>query len=75
VVVVDEGWRSGSLSAEILARITESAFYDLDAPVGRVCSSEVPMPYPKHLEDAALPQPAAIVDAVRTLMPAGVSAS
>jgi pyruvate dehydrogenase E1 component beta subunit len=75
VVVVDEGWRSGSLSAEILARIAESAFYDLDAPVGRVCSSEVPMPYPKHLEDAALPQPAAIVDAVRTLMPAGVSAS
>jgi pyruvate dehydrogenase E1 component beta subunit len=74
-VVVDEGWRSGSLSAEILARIAESAFYDLDAPVGRVCSSEVPMPYPKHLEDAALPQPAAIVDAVRTLMPAGVSAS
>jgi pyruvate/2-oxoglutarate/acetoin dehydrogenase E1 component len=73
VVVVDEGWRSGSLSAEILARIAESAFYDLDAPVSRVCSAEVPMPYPRHLEDTALPQPPAIVDAVRALMPAAVS--
>jgi pyruvate/2-oxoglutarate/acetoin dehydrogenase E1 component len=75
VVVVDEGWRSGSLSAEILARIVESAFYDLDAPVSRVCSAEVPMPYPKHLEDAAVPQPSAIVEAVRALMPASVSSS
>jgi pyruvate dehydrogenase E1 component beta subunit len=75
VVVVDEGWRSGSLSAEILARTAETAFYDLDAPVRRVCSAEVPMPYPKHLEDAAVPQPAAIVDAVRALMPSGVSSS
>jgi pyruvate dehydrogenase E1 component beta subunit len=75
VVVVDEGWRSGSLSAEILARIAESAFYDLDAPVSRVCSAEVPMPYPQHLEDAALPQPRAIVEATRALMPAGVSSS
>jgi pyruvate dehydrogenase E1 component beta subunit len=73
VIAVDEGWRSGSLSAEILTRIAESAFYDLDAPVGRVCSAEIPIPYPKHLEDAALPQPAAIVDAVRTLVPARVS--
>ena len=44
-VIVDEGWRSGSLSAEISARIMEGAFYDLDAPVARVCSAEVPMPY------------------------------
>jgi pyruvate/2-oxoglutarate/acetoin dehydrogenase E1 component len=73
VVVVDEGWRSGSLAAEILARIAESAFYDLDAPVARVCSTEVPMPYPKHLEDAALPQPAGIVAAVRALVPAPVT--
>jgi pyruvate dehydrogenase E1 component beta subunit len=73
VVVIDEGWRSGSLSAEILARIAESAFYDLDAPVGRVCSAEVPMPYPKHLEDAAVPQAERIVDAVRALVPAGLS--
>ena len=58
-VVVDEGWRSGSLSAEISARIVEQAFYDLDAPVERVCTAEVPMPYAKHLEEAALPQAAA----------------
>jgi len=60
-VIIDEGWRSGSLSAEISARIMEGAFWDLDAPVGRVCSAEVPIPYPHHLEEAALPQPAAIV--------------
>ena len=64
-VVVDEGWRSGSLSAEVSARITEQAFYDLDAPVERVCSAEVPMPYAKHLEEAALPQPADVVAAAR----------
>ncbi|HEU4514106.1 MAG TPA: alpha-ketoacid dehydrogenase subunit beta [Nocardioidaceae bacterium] len=65
-VIVDEGWRSGSLSAEVSARITEQCFFDLDSPVGRVCSAEVPMPYAKHLEEAALPQPAAIVAAART---------
>jgi pyruvate/2-oxoglutarate/acetoin dehydrogenase E1 component len=62
-VIVDEGWRTGSLSAEVSARIMEGAFYDLDAPVQRVCTAEVPIPYPKHLEDAALPQPEAIVAA------------
>jgi pyruvate dehydrogenase E1 component beta subunit len=62
-VVVDEGWRTGSISAEIAARITEEVFWDLDAPVERVCSAEVPMPYPKHLEDAALPQVPRIVEA------------
>jgi pyruvate/2-oxoglutarate/acetoin dehydrogenase E1 component len=55
-VVVDEGWRSGSLAAEVSARIMEGAFYELDAPVARVCSREVPVPYTKHLEDAVLPQ-------------------
>jgi pyruvate dehydrogenase E1 component subunit beta len=64
-IVVDEGWKSGSLSAEIVARLVEQAFYDLDAPIGRVCTAEVPIPYPKHLEDAALPQPPAIVAAAR----------
>jgi pyruvate dehydrogenase E1 component beta subunit len=66
-VVVDEGWRTGSLSAELCTRITEKAFYDLDAPVARVCSAEVPMPYAKHLEDAALPQPSDVAAAVRSL--------
>lgn len=68
VVVVDEGWRSGSLSAEIVARIVEQAFYDLDGPPARVCTAEVPIPYPKHLEDAALPQPPAIVLAAHSVV-------
>jgi len=68
MVIVDEGWKSGSLSAEIMARVMEEAFYDLDAPVARVCGVEVPIPYPKHLEDAAIPQVAGIVEAaLRTL--------
>ena len=67
-VVIDEGWRSGSLSAEISARIMEQAFYELDAPVARVCSEEVPLPYPAHLEEAALPQTDDIVSAVRGLV-------
>jgi pyruvate dehydrogenase E1 component beta subunit len=70
-VVVDEGWRTGSLSAEISARITEGAFYSLDAPVGRVCTAEVPIPYAKHLEDAALPQVADVVRAVEAAMHGG----
>jgi len=64
-VVVDEGWRTGSLSAEVVARIVEGAFYDLDAPVARVCTAEVPIPYPRHLEEAALPQPETIAEAAR----------
>jgi len=68
VVIVDEGWRTGSLSAEVAMRIVEQGFYDLDAPIGRVCTEEVPIPYPKHLEDAALPDPARIVAAVRRTM-------
>jgi pyruvate dehydrogenase E1 component beta subunit len=67
-LIVDEGWRSGSISAEISARIHEQAFYELDRPVARVCSAEVPIPYARHLEDAALPQAATIVDAVRALV-------
>jgi pyruvate dehydrogenase E1 component beta subunit len=67
-VIVDEGWRSGGLSAEISARITEQCFYDLDGPLERVCSAEVPMPYAKHLEEAALPQPEAIVAAARRVV-------
>lgn len=67
-VVVDEGWRTGSLSAEISARITETSFYDLDAPVARVCSAEVPMPYARHLELAALPSAADVVEAARRSM-------
>ncbi|WP_069169238.1 alpha-ketoacid dehydrogenase subunit beta [Streptomyces griseus] len=62
-VVIDEAWRTGSLAAEISARIAEEAFYELDAPVERVCSAEVPIPYARRLEEAALPQTADIVAA------------
>jgi pyruvate/2-oxoglutarate/acetoin dehydrogenase E1 component len=67
-VIVDEGWKSGSLSAEIGMRIAEEAFFDLDAPLRRVCGAEVPVPYAAHLEDAALPQPQSIAAAARSLV-------
>ncbi|MEY9810189.1 pyruvate dehydrogenase E1 component beta subunit [Streptomyces albogriseolus] len=62
-VVVDEAWRTGSPAAEVSARIAEESFYDLDAPVERVCSAEVPIPYARQLEEAALPQTADVVTA------------
>jgi len=65
-VVIDEAWRTGSLAGEISARIVEGAFFELDAPIARVCSAEVPIPYAKHLEQAALPQVDKIVAAVET---------
>src|SRR5690606_39169130 len=71
LLVVDEGWRSGSLAAEIIARISEQALYELDAPPARVCSAEVPIPYAKHLEDAALPQVPALVATARALCAGG----
>lgn len=67
-VVVDEGWRTASLSAEISARITEGCFYDLDAPVVRICSAEVPVPYARHLEQACLPQVPSVVEAVTRMV-------
>jgi len=73
--IVDEGWRTCSLAAEISAQIMEGAFYDLDAPVRRVCSAEVPMPYAKHLEDAALPQASSIIAVARELLGKQVVAS
>ena len=65
LVVVDEGWRTCSLAAEIMAGVAERAFYELDAPPLRVCTEEVPIPYARHLEEAALPMPPKIVAAVR----------
>jgi pyruvate dehydrogenase E1 component beta subunit len=67
-LIVDEGWRSGGISAEISARIVEGAFWELDAPVGRLCSAEVPMPFAQHLERAALPQVESIVSAAKELV-------
>lgn len=70
-VVVEEAWRTLGLGAEVAARITEQAFYDLDAPVGRIGCAEVPLPYAAHLEQAALPQVTGIVDAVGRVMHRG----
>ena len=67
-VIVDEGWRTGSLAAEVSARIMEQVFWTLDAPVGRVCSEEVPIPYPRHLEEAAIPQVPKIVAAAKSVL-------
>jgi pyruvate dehydrogenase E1 component beta subunit len=67
-VVVDEGWRSVGLAAEVSARITEQAFYELDAPVARVCSAEVSIPYPRHLEQAAIPSVDRVLAAARGVM-------
>jgi pyruvate/2-oxoglutarate/acetoin dehydrogenase E1 component len=67
-VIIDEGWRSGSLAAEVAMRIVEQAFWELDAPIGRVCSEEVPIPYPRHLENAALPQAPKIVAAAKAAL-------
>lgn len=68
VVIVDEGWKTGGLSAEVAAIIVEEAIWDLDAPIERVCSAEVPIPYARHMEQAALPQVPGIVDAAKRLM-------
>ncbi len=68
VLIVDEGWRSGSFAAEVSARIMEGGFYDLDGPVQRACSAEVPIPYAGHLEEAALPQVESIVAAARAML-------
>jgi pyruvate/2-oxoglutarate/acetoin dehydrogenase E1 component len=71
LVIVDEGWKSGSLSAEISARVVEEAFFELDAPISRVCAREVPIPYAAHLEQAALPQVPGIVAAARKVVKGG----
>ncbi len=71
-LIVDEGWRTGGISAEISARITEQAFYDLDAPVRRLCGAEVPMPYATYVEQASLPQVATIIAAAEEMVHAHV---
>lgn len=67
-VIIDEGWRSGSISAEIAARLSETLFFELDAPIRRVCGREVPVPYAAHMEEAALPQTAEIAETARRLV-------
>lgn len=67
VLIVEDAWRSVSVSSEVSARIIEKAFYELDAPVQRLCGVEVPIPYPKHLEDASIPQKDQIIKKAREI--------
>jgi pyruvate/2-oxoglutarate/acetoin dehydrogenase E1 component len=70
-LIVDEGWRSGGLSAEISARIMEKSFFDLDGPVERICTAEVPIPYAKHMEEAALPRVETIITTAKRMVRRG----
>jgi len=67
-MVVYEGWRTGGAGAEIAAQIYETAFDHLDAPVERIATLDVPMPYNAKLEKAALPSAGAIVKAAERLV-------
>jgi pyruvate dehydrogenase E1 component beta subunit len=66
-VVVEEGWQQSGVGAEVAARIMESAFDYLDAPVARVSGKDVPMPYAANLEKLALPSVADVVDAAKAV--------
>ena len=68
VVVVEDDWKFGGFAGEISAIIMEEAFDELDAPVARVCGADVPTPYAKELEQAALPNERQIADAALALM-------
>ncbi len=68
VLIVEDAWRSVSISSEVSARIMEKIFYDLDAPVQRLCGVEVPIPYPAHLEQAAIPQKNDILNVVKKMI-------
>ena len=67
-VIVEEGWRSFGVGAEVASRLYEEAFDYLDAPVKRVAQLEVPLPYNRELEQMALPQVADIIQAVREVL-------
>lgn len=68
VLIVEDAWRSVSISSEISARISEKIFYELDAPIQRLCGLEVPIPYPAHLEDCSVPQKKDIVNEVQKIL-------
>lgn len=65
VLVVHEDTRTGGLAGEITARINETSFAWLDAPVMRVTAHDIPLPYAPQLEDFVLPQTSDIVRAAR----------
>lgn len=67
-VIVEEGWRSFGVGAEISARIYEEAFDYVDAPIQRVAQKEVPLPYNRTLEQSALPQVEDVIRAVKEVL-------
>ena len=67
-VIVEEGWRSYGVGAEVAARIQENCFDYFDAPIERVAQKEVPLPYSGELEKLAIPQVPDIVKAVKKVM-------
>jgi pyruvate dehydrogenase E1 component beta subunit len=67
-VVVEEGWKSYGVGAEIASRIYEEAFDYVDAPILRVAQKEVPLPYNRALEQSALPQVPDVVSAVKEVL-------
>jgi len=68
VLLVEEAWGSVNVSSEISARIMEKVFFELDAPVQRLGGVEVPIPYPKHLEEASIPQTTDIINKVKKML-------
>lgn len=68
LLIVDEGWKTAGISAEIAAIVAEEAIWELDAPIRRVCSVEVPIPYARHMEEATLPQVPGIVAGAMELL-------
>jgi pyruvate dehydrogenase E1 component beta subunit len=67
-VIVEEGWRSFGVGAEISARIYEEAFDFVDAPIRRVAQKEVPLPYNRNLEQLALPKIEDVIAAVKEVL-------
>lgn len=67
-VIVEEGWRSYGVGAEVSSRIYEQAFDHVDAPILRVAQKEVPLPYNRTLEQSALPQVPDVVEAVKEVL-------
>jgi pyruvate dehydrogenase E1 component beta subunit len=67
-VIVEEGWPHGGVGANIAALIQEQAFDYLDAPIQRVTGADVPMPYAKRLEQAAIPHPEHVVSAAHATL-------
>jgi pyruvate dehydrogenase E1 component beta subunit len=74
-VVAEEGWKYYGTGQGIAAMVYEHAFDYLDAPVGHVAGADVPMPYSKPLERAALPTKADVVAAVKAIVPARQTAA